>query len=99
MTFPVLTVSGGTVFRCGPGLPMAGDGATTPARSAAECGQCPPRSPADWGLAVWRKLGRGSVADIAVGPQGTIFCLHEGGPNSDNTLNTRWLSIARFKLE
>jgi hypothetical protein len=39
-----------------------------------------------------------SVEDIAVAPDGTIFCLYERGHNPDNPLNPRLLTVARFNL-
>lgn len=52
-----------------------------------------------WPVAKTLDPGRGGYADIAVAPDGTIYCLYERGFIGDNELNTRFLSIARFNLE
>ena len=52
-----------------------------------------------WPVSKIIERGRSGYADIAVAPDGTIFCLYERGHNSDNQLNTRLLTVARFNLE
>jgi sialidase-1 len=52
-----------------------------------------------WPIAKSIEPERSGYADIAVGPDGMIYCLYERGFNPDKALNTRYLTLARFNLE
>lgn len=52
-----------------------------------------------WPVAKVLEPGRGGYTDLAVAPDGTIYCLFERGFIESNELNTRYLSVARFNLE
>ena len=38
-------------------------------------------------------------ADLAVGPDGTIYCLYEGGGVEGNAFDSAYLTLTRFNLE
>lgn len=42
--------------------------------------------------------GVGGYTDLAVDPDGTIFCLYEGGARDGNQTHNTHLSVARFDL-
>ena len=43
--------------------------------------------------------GRAGYSDLAVGPDGTIFCLYESGTTDGDMYRTGYLRLARLNLE
>jgi sialidase-1 len=53
-----------------------------------------------WPVARVLEPGTSAYSDLAVGPDGTIYCLYErGSTDGKNHFNTRTLTLARFNLE
>jgi sialidase-1 len=52
-----------------------------------------------WPVAKALEPGLSGYADLAVGPEGTIYCLYERGSTDGNYFRTRFLTVARFNLE
>lgn len=52
-----------------------------------------------WPVSKVIEPGTSGYADLAVGSDGTIFCLFERGSAGRGATNPRWLSLARFNLE
>ena len=46
----------------------------------------------------WLEAGRSAYSDLAVGPDGTIYCLYERTPDVDKNPGAN-LTLARFNLE
>jgi sialidase-1 len=52
-----------------------------------------------WPVAKLLEPGRSGYSDLAVGPDGEIYCVYERGFSADNQLNNRYLTVARLNLE
>jgi sialidase-1 len=53
-----------------------------------------------WPVARVLEPGTSAYSDLAVGPDGTIYCFYErGSTDGKNHFNTRTLTLARFNLE
>ncbi len=52
-----------------------------------------------WPVSKVLEPGRGGYTDLALAPDGTIFCLYERGFIEGNNLNTKYLTVAHFNLD
>lgn len=52
-----------------------------------------------WAVAKALEPGVSAYSDLAVGPDGTIYCFYERGGLGENHYKTRYLCVARFNLE
>jgi len=52
-----------------------------------------------WPVARALEPGISGYSDLAVGPDGTVFCFYERGSAGDNHYRTKSLCVARFNLE
>lgn len=54
---------------------------------------------AKWSLAKVLEAGPSAYSDLAVGPDGTIYCFYERSSTDGNDYRTKFLTVARFNLE
>lgn len=52
-----------------------------------------------WGVSKVLDPGIAGYSDLAIGEDGTVYCLYERGGNSGNMFDTGTLTLARFNLE
>jgi sialidase-1 len=52
-----------------------------------------------WPVARTLEPGLAGYSDLAVGPDGTIYCFYERGGLEGSAFKTKFLTVARFNLE